>query len=124
LCAAAYNVSDAKAPETWLPGGKKALNTIWEKYRDLPFGTRTMAGSKRRRSRSPSDFERATNMALIYDDDDDEDQLATWIRQKPFALDENDTLLSYWLRQLKQRSTHRLGQMDLNMASIPAMSSE
>ena len=31
---------DAKSPETWLPGGKKALETVWEEYRDLPFEQR------------------------------------------------------------------------------------
>jgi len=63
-------------------------------------------------------------MVLIYGDEDDEDQLAAWIRQKPFALDENDTLLACWLRQLKDQSIHRLAQMALDMASILAMSSE
>ena len=115
---------DAKEPETWLPGGKKALQTIWDEYRNLPFESHTLAGSKRRRSHSPSDFERATNMALIYGDDIEEDQLKAWLRQKPFSLDEKDTLLSYWLRQLKDKSTHQLARMALDMASIPAMSSE
>jgi hypothetical protein len=115
---------DAKNPESWLPGGKKALETLWDKYRDLPFETPSIAGNKRRRSGSPSDFERATNMALIYGDDDEEDQLASWIRQKPFALDCDDTLLAYWLRQLKDRTTHRLARMALDMTSVPAMSSE
>jgi hypothetical protein len=41
------------------------------------------------------DFERATNMALIYSDDEEEDQLAAWVRQRPFALDGSDTLVAY-----------------------------
>lgn len=46
------------------------------------------------------------------------------MEQKPFALNRNDTLVAYWLRQLKDRSTHQLARMALDMASIPAMSSE
>jgi hypothetical protein len=30
---------DAKAPETWLPSRKKALDTLWEEYQYLPFET-------------------------------------------------------------------------------------
>jgi hypothetical protein len=45
-------------------------------------------------------------MALIYGDDVEEDQLETWISQKPFALDRNDTLIAYWLRQAKDKSTY------------------
>ena len=97
---------DAKDPATWLSGGKKALERIWDEYRDLPFESPSLAGSKRRRSQSPSDFERSTNMALIYRDDVEEDQLEAQIRQKPFALDHNDTLIAYWLRQVKDKSTH------------------
>jgi len=83
-----------------------------------------LAGSKRRRSDSPSDFERSTNMALIYGDDVEEDQLEAWISQRPFALDHNDTIIAYWLRQAKDKSTYQLARMGLDMASIPAMSSE
>ena len=63
-------------------------------------------------------------MALLYGDDVEEDQLEAWIRANPFPLDENDTLISYWLRQLKDKSTHQLARMALDMALIPAMSSE
>ena len=115
---------DAKNPESWLPGGKKALATVWDEYRDLPFDCAQLAGAKRRRSESPSEFERLTNMALLYGEDAEEDQLEAWIRQKPFALDRQDTLIAYWLRQLKDKSTHQLARMALDMASIPAMSSE
>jgi hypothetical protein len=75
-------------------------------FDSLPFESTILAGSKRRRSRSPSDFERATNMALIYGEDVEEDQLEAWIQQKPFALDHNDTLIAYWLRQAKDKSTY------------------
>ena len=57
-----------------------------------------LIGSKRRRSDSPSDFERSINMALIYEDDVEEDQLEVWISQRLFALDRNDTIIVYWLR--------------------------
>ena len=64
---------DIKDPKSWLPSGKKALNTFWDKYCDLLFESTILAGLKRCRSRSPSDFERATNMALIYGEDVKED---------------------------------------------------
>ena len=63
-------------------------------------------------------------MALLYREDAEEDQLEAWIRQKPFALDRQDALIAYWLRQLKDKSTYQLARMALDMASIPAMSSE
>ena len=115
---------DATDPKSWLPSGKRALNTLWDEYRDLPFENHILVGSKRRRSDSPSDFERSTNMALIYGDDVEEDQLEVWISQRPFALDRNDTIIAYWLRQAKDKSTYQLARMGLDMASIPAMSSE
>jgi hypothetical protein len=63
-------------------------------------------------------------MALIYSDDDKEDQLVVWIRQRLFALNGSDTLVAYWLRQLKDRSTYRLARMALDIALIPAILSE
>jgi hypothetical protein len=63
-------------------------------------------------------------MALIYSDEEEEDQLAAWIRQRLFALNSSNILVAYWLRQLKDRSTYRLARMALDMALIPAMSSE
>jgi hypothetical protein len=65
----ALSWKDARDPKSWLSSGKRALNTLWDEYRDLPFENYMLAGSKRRRSDSPSDFERSTNMALIYGDD-------------------------------------------------------
>jgi hypothetical protein len=62
-------------------------------------------------------------MTAIYGDDE-EDQLAAWIRQRPFVLDQGESLIAYWLRQLKSKSTYRIARMGLDMASIPAMSSE
>ena len=56
----------------------------------IPWVTQ-LAGAKRRRSKSPSEFERLTNMALLYGEDAEEDQLEAWIRQKPFVLDRQDT---------------------------------
>ena len=120
----ASSQKDIRDLKSWLLSGKRALNTLWDEYRDLLFENHMLIGSKRRRSDSPSDFERSINMALIYEDDVEEDQLEAWIRQKPFALDHNDTLIAYWLRQVKDKSTHQLARMALDMASIPAMSSE
>jgi hypothetical protein len=54
-----------------------------------------LVGLKRRHSDSPSDFERSINMALIYRDDIEEDQLEAWISQRPFALNYNNTIIAY-----------------------------
>jgi hypothetical protein len=62
-------------------------------------------------------------MAAIYGGEE-EDQMTAWNRGRSFELDEGQTLISYWLRQLKSKSTHRVAQLGLDMASIPAMSSE
>ena len=112
---------DAKSPETWLPGGKKALETVWEENRDLPYESPSLAGSKRRRSKSPFVFERSTNIALIYGENAEEDQLEEWIQQKPIPLDRDDTLVAYWLRQSKDQSTYQLARMALDMSLIQAI---
>jgi hypothetical protein len=52
------------------------------------------------------------------------DELETWLSMKVFKLDDGDTLPAYWLRQSKQPATQRIAQMGLDMASIPAMSSD
>lgn len=109
-------------PQSWLPGGKKSLDTLWQEYKSLPIPalSRPITGSKR--PRSPDPFERAWDMTLLYEDE--EDELDTWLSGKCFSLDENDTLPQYWLRQRKLPSVYRLAQMGLDMASIPAMSSD
>ena len=61
-------------------------------------------------------------MTLLYEDE--EDELDTWLSGKCFSLDENDTLPQFGLRQRKLPSVYRLAQMGLDMASIPAMSSD
>jgi hypothetical protein len=113
---------DAVDPQSWLPGGKKSLDTLWQEYKSLPIPalSRPITGSKR--PRSPDPFERAWDMTLLYEDE--EDELDTWLSGKCFSLDENDTLPQYWLRQRKLPSVYRLAQMGLDMASIPAMSSD
>jgi hypothetical protein len=118
---------DAVDPQSWLLGGKKSLDTLWQEYKSLPIPalSRPITGSKRPRSpetRSPDPFERAWDMTLLYEDE--EDELDTWLSGKCFSLDENDTLLQFWLRQRKLPSVYRLAQMGLDMASIPAMSSD
>ncbi len=62
-------------------------------------------------------------MALIYGDDTS-DELKAWIRDPVFKIDSHDTLPQYWIRQSKTKGSRRLAQMGLDMASIPAMSSE
>lgn len=115
---------DATDPQQWLPGGKRALDLIWEEYRSLAPEPDLLskAGSKRARSLSPDDFERATDTTLL-DDEEDEDELAIWLTARPFRLID-ETLPQFWLRKRKQKGTARLAQMGLDMASIPAMSSD
>lgn len=120
----AYSWKDAVGPESWLPGGKAALAKIWDEYKYLPVSAvaQSVAGSKR--ARSPDEFERATDMTLLYGDEEDEDQLEVWLSTKPFSLEGVETLPQYWLRQKKHPSTCCLAQMGLDMAAIPAMSSD
>ncbi|KJZ70066.1 hypothetical protein HIM_10549 [Hirsutella minnesotensis 3608] len=110
---------DATLPESWLPGGKRALNSLWEEYKNLPVAD-ACAGSKR--ARTPDEFERETDMTQW--DEDEMDELETWLSMKVFKLDDDDTLPAYWLRQSKQPATQRIAKMGLDMASIPAMSSD
>jgi hypothetical protein len=114
---------DAANPETWLPGGRLALDEIWKEYKDLPIDDDIpTSGSKR--ARSPDAFEQSFNMALLYGDEDDEDALVKWLSTKPHTLPEGETLGQFWLRARKQKSTNRLARMALDMLSIPAMSSD
>ncbi|KAF5120944.1 putative AC transposase [Metarhizium anisopliae] len=110
---------DATLPESWLPGGKRALYSLWEEYKNLPVAG-PAAGSKR--ARTPDEFERETDMTQW--DEDEMDELETWLSMKVFKLDDGDTLPAYWLRQSKQPAPQRIAQMGLDMASIPAMSSD
>jgi hypothetical protein len=110
---------DATLPESWLPGGKRALNSLWEEYKNLPVAGPS-AGSKR--ARTPDEFELETDMTQW--DEEEMDELETWLSMKVFKLDDGDTLPAYWLRQSKQPATQRISQMGLDMASIPAMSSD
>jgi hypothetical protein len=110
---------DATRPESWLPGGKRALNSLWEEYKNLPV-VGPCAGSKR--ARTPDEFELETDMTQW--DEEEMDELETWLSMKVFKLDDGDTLPAYWLRQSKQPATQRIAQMGLDMASIPAMSSD
>ena len=112
---------DARAPNQWLPQGKRALEYIWGDYKDLPDPGPTV-GSKRPRSPSPDDFERSIDMTLHLDNVEDQDELEAWIKAPPFRLDRGVSLPEYWVGQLEQRP--RLARMALDMASIPAMSSD
>lgn len=113
---------DAFRPDQWIDNGRAALETLWSEYKNLPLDGVPIHG-RRARSASPDDFDRATDMSEIYGDNDHDDELELWISKRPFAL-ENDTLPVYWLRGLRQRSTYRLARMALDMAAIPAMSSD
>jgi hypothetical protein len=57
------------------------------------------------------------------EDEEDDDELSVWLKERPFRLT-GETLPQFWLRKRRQKSTARLAQMGLDMASIPAMSSD
>ncbi|EFZ04324.1 Ribonuclease H domain protein [Metarhizium robertsii ARSEF 23] len=77
---------DAPLPESWLPGGKRALCSLWEEYKNLPVAG-PAAGSKR--ARTPDEFERETDMTQW--DEDEMDELETWLSMKVFV----DLLIGY-----------------------------
>jgi hypothetical protein len=116
---------DTTNGSTWLITGRQALNSMWEEYRNLPIEEDIpMGGSRRQRSPSPDDFERSFDMTLLYGDDEDQDELETWLSSKVEKLQGGETLPQFWVRQRKQNSTNRLARMALDMVSIPAMSSD
>ena len=85
---------DTTNPASWLPRGKRALESIWKEYKEMliPSESSCEAGRKRTRSLSPDDFERATDMTLLGDNDDEADELAIWLKEKPFHLEKTKTL--------------------------------
>lgn len=105
--------------ESWLPGGKRALNWPWEVYKNL-LAADPCAGSER--ARTPDEFERETDMTRW--DEEELAELETRLSMKVLILDDGHTLAAYLLRQSKQAATQRKAQMGLDMASIPAMSSD
>jgi hypothetical protein len=114
---------DATNPESWLPSGKQALEYLWDEYKYLPLEGDFEPEGRRERAHSPDEYERARDMTLLYENVE-EDELEVWLKARPFRLEVGETLPKYWLKQLKQKSTYRLARMGLDMASIPAMSSE
>ena len=122
----AHTWKDAKKPETWLPNGKKSLYSLWDEYRSIELspGELQICGKKRARSQSLDPFELVTDMTLIQPNEDEIDELDTWISSKCFRLEDGDTLPKFWARRRRVKATARLAQMGLDMVSIPAMSSE
>lgn len=108
-------------PRTWLTRGKNALDLLWNEYLDLDMGDAGEAGTRRQRERTPDDYQKETDMTLL-DDDEPEDQLKAWLDAKPFALEE--PLIDFWRRLRGVKTTARVAQLGLDMASIPLMSSE
>jgi hypothetical protein len=51
------------------------------------------------------------------------DELESWLATKVFNL-EDENLIQYWLRQMNNKRTYRLAKLAIDMASIPAMSSD
>jgi hypothetical protein len=116
---------DATSPECWLFNGEKALNLIWSEYKDLNVDWEPAVHAGMKRPREPDEYEQATNMALLYGEDDEIiDELVKWNNSRPHILPAGMTLPQFWVSKLKDKNTHRLALMGLDMASIPAMSSE
>ena len=59
----------------------------------------------------------------LFEDEEDDDELSVWLKERPFRLT-GETLPQFWFRKRRQKSTARLAQIGLDMASIPAMSSD
>jgi hypothetical protein len=63
-------------------------------------------------------------MAFLYNDEDNGDELETYLSSKPHYLPASETLGQYWQRLWKQKSTNRLTRMALDILLIPAISSD
>ena len=114
---------DAVAPNTWLPNGKKALNSLWDEYKNLPVPDAIEPRVGEKRPRTPDDFDRANDMTLLLNRPGLVDELELWNVQLPERL-VGDTLPQFWCKKLQNPSTYRLARMGLDMCSIPAMSSD
>lgn len=110
---------DSVAPNTWIPNGKRALNILWDEYKYLDIPNVSTGG---KRARTPDPFEQSNDMTQL-DEFDQADELELWNVQRPEKL-VNETLAEFWARKLKSPATYRLARMGLDMASIPAMSSD
>ncbi len=91
---------DASRPRSWLSKTKKALYSLWEKYKymEIPAEELQICGEKRARFKSFDDFEKATDMTLIQTNEEEIDELDNWLQSKCFKLPKSDTLLQYWVR--------------------------
>jgi hypothetical protein len=95
---------EVKNPSTWLPEGKKALESVWEEYKTLQVDDDIPnAGSKC--PRSPDAHETSFNMARLYGDETSGDELEMWISSPPFELQGGETLGQYWMRLRKQKGS-------------------
>lgn len=105
---------------TWKHRAKLSMNSVWAEYRNLDLTGTGDAGGVRQRSPSPLEDE----MDMTRVPEAPRDQLEQWIKDPPFKLEGSDSLVSFWLRKRRVKATANLAQMALDMASIPAMSSE
>ncbi|TAQ83491.1 hypothetical protein B7494_g8179 [Chlorociboria aeruginascens] len=123
-CKNAHTWNDVKLG-VWAKEIKLSLQELWEEdYNWLPFiELEPQNDSKRVRSAPPSVFDQSLDITSI-SDDEEEDQLETWMKDRCFLLPTEESISRYWLRQASYRSTHRIADMGLDMAAIPAMSGE
>lgn len=105
---------------TWIQKARIALSRVWEEYKTVEYQNTTEAGAVRQRSLSL--FQDETNMTQFMSAPGD--QLDDWIKEPPFQLGNNESLVDFWLRKRRVKNTANLAQLALDMAAIPAMSSE
>lgn len=117
------NHRDAHRPRSWIPNAKKSLDSLWDEYKYLPLDHGELSLVPQRREREPNRVQRASDMTQSFAQRP-RDELAQWIEDGPFKLDEGTTLAQFWLSKLSKSSTYRLARMGLDMCSIPAMSAE
>lgn len=117
---------EAVEPEKWVDQALNAIQEVWEEYQYLPLPQESSTGGKRQAP--PDDFELDSDMTILYGDDDNEEinrAFDNWISSKPERYDADGTSLPlFWKRHLNTRTSYRLAKMGLDMASIPAMSSD
>lgn len=101
------------------------MDSLWSEYKNLTLpelAPISDLSSKRLQEPSPNNFEKASNIADLYSNSKVKDKLEYWISERPFTL-KGKTLPVFWLHKLKSRSTYRLAKIALDIASIPAISS-
>jgi hypothetical protein len=119
----AWMWKDIVALNTWLPNGKRAFNSLWDEYKNLPVPDAIEPRIREKEPRTPDDFDRTNNITLLLNRPGLINKLELWNVQLPDKL-ADETLPQFWYKKLQNPSTYRLERIGLDMCSIPAMSSD